>query len=61
MSQSEYDMCLLIRLRFKPAEIAALMNCDRSTVTVTRSRMLKKYLSKEGKAKDFDDYLFSIV
>ena len=61
MSQFEYDMCLLIRLHFKPAEIAFLLNCDRSTVTVTRTRMLSKYVGKEGKAKDLDDYLFKIV
>lgn len=60
LSQFEYDMCLLTRLHFKPAEIAVLMNCDRSTVSVTRSRLLKKCLGIEGKAKDFDDYLFSI-
>ncbi len=60
ISMSEYDMCMLVRLRFKASDIANLMNYSRSSVTLIRQRLHKKVIGKAGTASDFDDFLFSI-
>ena len=58
ISQKELRMCALIRLKFKPGEIATIMDCSFPEVSLTRSRLLKKiYGIENGKAADFDKRL----
>lgn len=55
VSQKEMRLCILVRLRFKPGEIATIMNCRFPEVSLIRSRLLKKiYGIDNGKAIDFD-------
>ena len=60
LSLTEYEICILIRLRFSPSEISVLMNFDRSNISVIRKRMFKKLFKKEGSTKQFDQFLFNI-
>lgn len=55
VSQHEFRICILVRLKFKPGEIATIMNCRFPEVSLTRSRLLKRiYGIENGKAADFD-------
>ena len=56
----EYNMCILIRLGFRPSDIGKLMGISISNVSEKRSRMLKKITGKDGSTYDFDKFLFSI-
>ena len=51
---SDYQICLLVRLHFRPSEIATLIHRSLPYVTVNRRRMLTKLFNKQGKAMDFD-------
>lgn len=50
----EYDVCVLVRLRFKPKEIALLANINSGYVSVIRKRLLLKVFGETGSASDFD-------
>ena len=50
----EYDICVLVRLRFKPKEIALLANINNNYVSVIRKRLLLKVFGETGSASDFD-------
>lgn len=50
----EYDICVLVRLRFKPTEIAFLANINSGYVSVIRKRLLLKVFGETGSASDFD-------
>ena len=50
----EYDICVLVRLRFKPKEIAFLANINSGYVSVIRKRLLLKVFGETGSASDFD-------
>lgn len=54
LSHKERNICLLIRLRFIPSEIAALTASSSQSVTNIRVRLLNKLFNKVGGAKDFD-------
>ena len=51
---SDYQICMLVRLHFRPSEIATLIHRSLPYVTVNRRRMLTKLFNKQGKAMDFD-------
>ena len=52
--ERELRICLLTRLMFKPKDIAVLVGCRFPEVSLTRSRLLKKIYSIDGRASDFD-------
>lgn len=54
LSHKERNICVLIRLRFIPSEIAALTASSSQSVTNIRVRLLNKLFNKTGGAKDFD-------
>jgi len=60
MSQLEYQVCLLIKLRIQPKDIAAVLARDVSTISTVRSRLYKKVFARKGGAKDWDDFLMTI-
>ena len=60
LQQDEYDMCILIRLRFRPMDIGKLLGISKSNVATKRRRMLKKIFYKEGSTKDLDRFLREI-
>lgn len=53
----ELNVCLLIRLRFQPSEIAVLTASSPQSVTNLRVRLLQKVFHRQGGARDFDEQL----
>ncbi|MBR6263811.1 MAG: hypothetical protein IKR05_11435 [Prevotella sp.] len=60
LSVNEYRLCQLVFAGISPKGIAVLMGYDKSNVTNMRKRMLAKLIGVNGKASDFDKFLFSI-
>lgn len=54
VSEKEVRLCILIRLKFRPGEIATILDCRFPEVSLMRVRLLKKIYGIEGKASDFD-------
>lgn len=61
ISEEEYNICILIRLHFAPWAIHRLTLIKSSTLTMKRSRLLKKIFHKEGTPNEFDKLIQSIV
>ena len=57
LSERDTHICLLIKLRFHPSEIAALIGSSPQTVTNSRVRLLRKIFGEQGGAKDFDEHI----
>lgn len=60
MSTVEYRVCLLIKLRFSPSEMAAVLCKDISTVSSIRNRLYKKVFGRSGGSRDWDDFILSL-
>ena len=57
MSDVEYRVCLLLKLKATPSEIAGVMYKDASTISSIRSRLYHKVFGKKGSSKDWDDFI----
>ena len=60
LSFRETNVCLLIRLRFIPSEIAILTDTSPQAITNMRVRMLFKIFGERGGARDFDNRIKDI-
>ena len=60
MSETEWQVCMLIKLRVAPKEIARVMNKDASSISSIRKRLFQKLFDKKGKPKELDDYILSL-
>ncbi len=60
MSELEYQVCLLIKLRIAPSDIATVLARDVSTISTVRSRLFKKVFDKKGGAREWDEFVLSI-
>lgn len=60
MSELEYQVCLLIKLRIAPSDIASVIARDVSTISTVRSRLYKKVFGQKGGAKEWDEFILSI-
>lgn len=60
MSELEYQVCMLIKLRIAPKDIAAVLARDMSTISTVRSRLYKKVFGRKGGTKEWDDFVLSI-
>ena len=60
MSELEYQVCLLIKLRIVPKDIAAVLARDMSTISTVRSRLYKKVFGQKGGAREWDEFILSI-
>ena len=60
MSELEYQVCLLIKLRIAPTDMATVLMRDASTISTVRSRLYKKVFGKKGGAKEWDEFILSI-
>ena len=60
MSELEYQVCLLIKLRIVPKDIAAVLARDMSTISTVRSRLYKKVFGKKGGAREWDEFILTI-
>ena len=56
----EYDVCMLIRIHFQPAEICKLTGISDGYVSNLRKRLLLKIFNEDGSPKDFDRRILSI-
>ena len=60
MSELEYQVCLLIKLRIAPSDMAVVLARDASTISTVRSRLYKKVFGQKGGAKEWDEFILSI-
>lgn len=57
LNDTDYYICLLVRLGFSTSFIANLLGLSASAISSNRKRMLIKICNKSGKPKDFDDFI----
>jgi tetratricopeptide (TPR) repeat protein len=60
LSETEYHICLLIKLEVSPSNMAKLMATGNSTISQSRLRMQQKVFNGKGTAKDWDNYVLSL-
>ena len=60
LSETEYRVCLLIKLRISPNEMAVLLNRSQSAISTIRSRLYQKVFGQKGGAKDWDTFILSL-
>ena len=60
MSEQDYHVSLLIKVRIQPKDIALLTAHSKESVASTRSRLYQKVFGKKGSTKDWDDFILSI-
>ena len=56
----EYKMCMLLKIRTAPVEIATVLNKDKSSVSSMRRRLYRKVFGKDGSGKDWDEFILSL-
>lgn len=61
VSPFEFDVMILVRLGFKPSEIAVLTDSSLPNVSNARKRMYEKVTKSKGSAKDFDEYIKTLI
>ena len=54
LSERDVHICMLIKLRFQPSEIATLVGASPQSITNSRTRLLGKIFGEKGGARDFD-------
>ena len=54
LTERDVHICMLIKMRFLPSEIAVLVGASPQTVTNSRTRLLGKIFGEKGGARDFD-------
>lgn len=59
-SDTEYRICMLIKMEVSPSDIAKLMAMGTSAVSQNRLRMQQKVFDGEGTAKDWDKFILSL-
>lgn len=60
MSEQDYHVSLLIKVRIQPKDVALLTAHSKESVASTRSRLYYKVFGKKGSSKDWDDFILSI-
>ena len=60
LSETEYHICLLIKLEVSPSNMAKLMATGNSTISQSRLRMQQKVFNGQGSAKDWDKFILSL-
>jgi len=60
MSEQDYHVCLLTKIRLQPKEIATLTAHSKESVASTRSRLYQKIFGKKGSTKAWDDFVLSL-
>ena len=60
MSEQDYHVSLLIKVRIQPKDIALLTAHSKESVASTRSRLYSKVFGIKGSSKDWGDFIFSL-
>ena len=60
MSELQYQVCLLIKLRIAPSDIASVLARSMSAISAMRSRLYEKVFGQKGGAREWDEFILSI-
>lgn len=60
LSQMEYRVCLLTKIRTTPTEIAAVLKREPSSISSMRGRLYHKIFKGKGGAKEWDEFIMSL-
>ena len=60
LSESEYELCLLVKLGFTPSQISMLTSRSLQDIANIRKRMYNRITGKDGSSRDFDRYIKSL-
>ncbi len=60
LTEQDYNLCILIRLYFKPLEISTLTDLSSSHISMKRIRLLKRIYGIDGTSEEFDKRIQSI-
>lgn len=60
MSQTELQVCLLLKLHVPPTEIANVLCKDTSSISTIRSRLYKKVFGEKGSSRKWDEFIASL-
>ena len=60
MSDQDYRVSLLIKVRIQPKDIATLTAHSKESVASTRSRLYQKVFGQKGSSKDWDDFVLTL-
>ena len=60
LSESEYELCLLVKLGFTPSQINMLTGRSLQDISNIRKRMYNRITGKDGSSRDFDRYVKSL-
>lgn len=60
MSSQDYHVCLLIKMRMQPKDIATLTAHSKESVASTRSRLYQKIFGRKGSTRDWDEFILSL-
>jgi len=60
LSETEYRICMLIKMNVSPSNMARLLAMGNSSISQARLRMQQKVFDGNGTAKDWDNYIQSL-
>lgn len=60
LSNHEFRVCLLVKVRVQPKDIATLTAHSKEGIATTRSRLYQKVFGKKGSSKEWDDFVLSL-
>ena len=60
MTEQDYHVSMLIKVRVQPKDIALLTAHSKESVASTRSRLYQKVFGRKGSSKDWDDFVLSL-
>ena len=60
LSEQDYRVCLLTKVRIAPKDIALLTAHSKESVASTRSRLYQTIFGKKGSTKAWDDFVLSL-
>ena len=60
MTEQEYHVSLLIKVRMQPKDIALLTAHSKESVASTRSRLFSKVFGRKGSSKEWDDFVLTL-
>lgn len=60
LNEHDYHVCLLIKIRLQPKEIATLTAHSKESVSSTRSRLYQKIFGKKASPREWDDFILSL-
>ena len=61
VSDAEYEVMMLVKLNFKPSEIAVLTGLSMSNIANVRKRLYERLTGNKGSARDFDEFVKGLI